>query len=89
MKNSGELSDAASALLVERWCLKLDTLSAFAIDLYGRFKDDIIIVARNRNLTEHFVWSMKHRSKYHKIKVEEISDISGKFLEVRVWRDGS
>ena len=51
MKNSGELSDAAFAFLVERWCLKPDTLSAFAIDLYKRFKDDIIIFARNRNLT--------------------------------------
>ena len=66
MKNSGELSNAAFAFLVERWCLKPDTLSAFAIDLDGRFKDDII-VARNRNLTKHFVWSMKHRSKYYKI----------------------
>ena len=89
MKNSGELSDAAFAFLVERWCLKPDTLSAFAIDLYGRFKDDIIIVARNQNLTEHFVWGMKHRSKYYKIKIEEISDISVKYLEVRVWEDGS
>ena len=88
MKNSGELSNAAFAFLVERWCLKPDTLSAFAIDLYGRFKDDII-VARNRNLTKHFVWCMKHRSKYYKIKVEEISDMSVIFLEVRVWKDGS
>ena len=32
MKNSGELSDAAFAFLVERWCLKPDTLSASAID---------------------------------------------------------
>ena len=40
MKNSGELSDAAFAFFVERLCLKPDTLSAFAIDLYGRFKDD-------------------------------------------------
>ena len=48
MKNSGELSDAAFAFLVERWCLKSDTLSAFAIDLYGRFNDDIIIAARSR-----------------------------------------
>ena len=54
MKNSGELSDAAFAFLVERWCLKPDTLNAFAIGLYGRFKDDIIIVARNRHLTKHF-----------------------------------
>ena len=89
MNNSGELSDAAFAFLVERWCLKPDTLSAFAIELYGRFKDDIIIVARNRNLTKHFVWGMKHRSKYYKIRVEEITDISVKFLEVRVWTDGS
>ena len=85
MKNSGELSDAAFAFLVERWCLNPDTLSAFAIDLYGRFKDDIIIVARNRNLTKHFVWGMKHRSKYYKINVQ----VSVKFLEVRVWKDGS
>ena len=77
MKKSGELSDAAFALLVERWWLKPDTLGAFAIDLYGRFKDDIIIVARN--LTKHFVWCMKHRSKYCKIKVEEISDMLSNF----------
>ena len=75
MKNSGELSHAAFAFLVERWCLKPDTLSVFAIDVYGRFKDDIVIVARNRNLTKHFVWCMKHRSKYYKIKEEEISDM--------------
>ena len=61
----------------------------FAIDLYGRFKDDIIIVARNRALTKHFVWDMKHRSKYYKIKVEEVSDISVKFLEVRERKEGS
>ena len=78
MKNSGELSDAAFAFLVERRCLKLDTLKPFTIDLYGRFKDDIISVARNRALTKHY-----------KIKVEEISDIPVKFLEVRVWKDGS
>ena len=89
MKNSGELSDAAFAFLVERWCLKPDTLDMFAIDLYGRFKDDIIIVARNRALTKHFVWGMKQRSKYYKIKVEEVSDKSVKFLEVRVWKEGS
>ena len=74
MKNSGELSDTAFAFLVKRWCLKPDTLGMFAIDLYGRFKDDIVIVARNRALTKHFVWGMKHRSKYYKIKVEEVSD---------------
>ena len=89
MKNSGELSDAAFSFLVERWCSKPDTLSAFAIDLYGRFKDDIIIVARNRHLTKHFVWDMTHRSKCYKIKKKKISDISVKFLEVRVWKDGS
>ena len=33
MKNAGELSDTAFAFLVERRCLKPDTLSAFAIDL--------------------------------------------------------
>ena len=32
---------------------------------------------------------MKHRSKYYKIKVEEISDRTVKFLEVRVWKHGS
>ena len=86
MKNSGELSDAAFAFLVERWCPRPDTLSAFSIDMYGRFKDDIIIVARNRALTKHFVWSMKRKSK---IKVEEVSDVSVKCLEVRVWKAGS
>ena len=50
MMNSGESSDAAFALLGERWCLTPDTLGAFAIDLYG-----IIIVAKNRPLTKHFV----------------------------------
>ena len=70
MKNSGEL---AFAFLVERWCQKLDTLSAFSIDLYARFKDDIIIVARNLALTKHFVWCTKRRSKYCKIEVEEIT----------------
>ena len=74
MKNSGELSDTAFAFLVERWCLKPDTLGMFAIDLCGRFKDDIIIVARDRALTKLFVWSMKHRSKYYKIKVKKVSD---------------
>ena len=89
MKNSGEGSDAAFAFLVERWCLRPDTMNTFSIDSYGRFKDDIIIVAKNRALTKHFVWGMKHRSKYYKIKVEVISDITVKFLEVRVWKDGS
>ena len=36
-----------------------------------------------------FVWGVKHRSKCHKIKVEGISDITVKFLEVRVWKHGS
>ena len=85
MKKSGELSDAAFAFLVERWCPRPDTLSAFSVDMYGRFKD-IIIVARNRALTKHFVWSMKRKSK---IKVEEVSDVSVKCLEVRVWKAGS
>ena len=67
MESSGELSDAAFAFLVERWCLKTDTMSAFSIHLYGRFKDDIIIVARNRALTKHFVLGTKRRSKYYKI----------------------
>ena len=89
MQNSGEVSDAAFAFLVERWCVSPDTLNGFSIDLYGRFKDDIIIVAKNRALTKHFVWGMKHRSKYNKIKVEEISDMTVKFLEVRVWKHGS
>ena len=89
MKNSGEVSDAAFAFLVERWCVNPDTMNAFSIDLYRRFKDDIIIVAKNRMLTKHFVWGMKHRSKYYKIKVEEISDITVQFLEVRVWKHGS
>ena len=89
MKNSGEVSDAAFAFLVERWCVSPDTMNVFSIDLYGRFKDDIIIVAKNRALTKHFVWGMKHRSKYHKIKVEEISDITVKFLDVRGWKQGS
>ena len=89
MKNSGEVSDAAFAFLVERWCVSPDTMNAFSIDSYGRFKDDIIIVAKNRMLTKHFVWGMKHRSKYYKIKVEEISDITVKFLEVRIWKHGS
>ena len=89
MKNSGEVSDAACAFLVERWCLKPDTLSAFSIDLYGRFEGDIIIVAKNRALTKHFVWRMKPQKPILQIKVEEISDISVKFLEVRVWKDGS
>ena len=66
-KNSGEVSDAACAFLVER-CLKPDTLSTFSIDLYGRFEGDIIIVAKNRALTKHFVWRMKHRSRYYKSK---------------------
>ena len=57
MKNSGEVSDAAFAFLVERWCVSLDTMNVFSIDLYGRFKDDIIIVAKNRALTKHFVWA--------------------------------
>ena len=35
------------------------------------------------------VWSMKRRSKHYKIKVEEISDMSVTFLEVREWKDGS
>ena len=78
MQNSGELSDAAIAFLVERWCPRPDTLSAFSIDMYGRFKDDIIIVARNRALTKHVVWSTKRRSKYYKIKVEEVSNVSVK-----------
>ena len=60
-----------------------------AIDLYGRFKDDIIIVARDRALTKHFVRGIKHRSKYYKIKVEEVCDTSTKFLEVRVMKEGS
>ena len=55
MKNSGVLSDAAFAFFVERWCLRLDILG-------GRNKDDIIIVAKNRALTKHFVWGMKRRS---------------------------
>ena len=86
IKNSGEVSDAAFAFLVERWCVSPDTMNAFSIDLYGRFKDDIISVAKNRVLTKHFVWGMKHRNKYYKIKVEEISDITVKFLEGRVWK---
>ena len=68
MKNSGELSDAAFPFLVERWSLRPDILSAFSSDLYRRFKDDIIIVAKNRALTKHFVWGRKHRSKYCKNK---------------------
>ena len=83
------VSDAAFSFLVERWCVNRDTMNAFSIDLYGRFKDDIIIVAKNRMLPKHFVWGMKHRSKYYKIKAEEISDITVKFLEVRVWKHGS
>ena len=71
VKSSGELSDAAFAFLVERQCLRPDILSAFSIYLYGRFKDDIIIVAKNRALTKHCVWSMKRRSYYHTFKVEE------------------
>ena len=47
------------------------------------------MVARKQALTKHVVWGMKRRSKYYKIKVEEISDIPVKFLEVRVWKDGS
>ena len=89
MKNSGGFSDAAFAFMVERWCLRPDTLNAFSIDLRGRFKDDIIIVARNRALTKHFVWGMKRRNKYYKIEVGEISDVSVNFLEVRVWTAGS
>ena len=73
MKNSGELSEGCIAFLVERLCLKPDTLSAFSINLYGRFKHDIIIVARNPALTKHFFWCTKRRSKYCKIKVEEIT----------------
>ena len=34
MKNSGEVSDAAFAFLVERWCVSPDTMNAFSIDLY-------------------------------------------------------
>ena len=84
MVNSGELSDAAFAFLGERWCLTPDTLGAFAIDLYG-----IIIVVKNRALTKHFVLGMKDRCKYYEIKVEVVSETSVKFLEVRVWKEGS
>ena len=41
--------------LVETWCLLLEVTSAFSIDLYGRLKDDIIVVARDRKLTKHYV----------------------------------
>ena len=40
---------------------------------------------RRTGRSPNIVWGMKHRSKYHKIKVEEISDITVKFLEVTVW----
>ena len=42
MKNSGELSDVAFAKFVGTSCLQLEVMSAFSIDLSGRFKDDII-----------------------------------------------
>ena len=68
MKNSGELSCASFAKLVETWCLLPEVPTAFCIDLYGRLKDDMIVVARDRKLTKHYVWSMKQRSKYYNIK---------------------
>ena len=50
-KSSGESSDAAFAKLVEIWCHQPDVMSAFSIDVYGRFQDDIVIVALDRKPT--------------------------------------
>ena len=54
MKNSREVSDAAFPFLVERWCVSPDTMNAFSIDLYGRFKDDIITVAKKPGVHQTF-----------------------------------
>ena len=70
-KSSGESSDAAFAKLVVIWCLQPEVISAFSIDVYGRFKVDIFIMAGDRRLTKHCVWGKKRRSKHYRIRVDE------------------
>ena len=57
-----------------------EVMSAFSIDLYGRFKDDISIVAQDRMFTKQY------EANTTKSKLRTFSEVTVKFLQARVWK---
>ena len=65
-------------------------MDSSATDLHCQCEDYIVFsIARDRQLTKHYVWGMVRRRKQYKLRCEDISVSQAKFLELRVSTMGS
>jgi hypothetical protein len=85
---SGEISDLAFYSMVEsKFVLKAETKSKFDLIYYGRFKDDgLVILGGSPDSRREFFTEMKRFSRFFKIIVESVSDVSAVMLDVELFK---
>jgi hypothetical protein len=89
LPHSGAVADTSLRNLMEKGFVDSPAILArYDIYAYYRFKDDILIIAKNRTGVRAFVLELMRKSKYYAIKVEAVSGTSCKMLDLRVWWDG-
>ena len=86
MLSSDELSNFLFYKMVEEWCLDQNTRDEYGILLYLRFKDDIFI-AFEGDEAKPFLFEMKRRSSFFKLKVDSFSRAEVNMLDLCVKVD--
>ena len=85
LKHSGSIADAAFYSRVERTFALSPVMQAhYLIDLYLRFKDDILVLCRSRAAAEAFLRGLRERAGYFALTMESLSAQEADFLEVRI-----
>jgi hypothetical protein len=84
---SGDISDVTFYRLVEDGLVSDSILAQHGIEMYARYRDDIIILARQANSVRQFVALMKGRAKaLYNIKCESVSSHSCDFLDFTIYK---
>ena len=86
LQASGPLADAAFFVKAERdWCVRPAVAESYGIREYVRFRDDLFIVASDRNLTRAWYGELRRRADpVFELVVEEVSNSNVSMLSLDV-----
>ena len=89
LKHSGELTDWIFYNAIEKeWNINEHVVNHHHILQQWRFRDDILVLAGDRQKAKEFFWGMKARSQYFALEVETFSSRSVVYLETFTRKDG-
>ena len=85
-KHSGEVVGLAFYYEVEEWAIRTSTRQEYGIVGYWRYRDDILIIGNDRQLTVKYCQTLRNKASLFKLECEGFFSSSVHFLEVRITK---